>query len=117
MKIEAKDKIRGIVYAYTPQKRYDLVHELGVDWIRLNFPFPWDDKIDGTVSPRWTRIKAEFEEAVAAGLHVMPSTPTIFGFKEDICGTYGTDEFYKNVRRAAQFMCEDLGFLAHSLWQ
>ena len=117
MNIPAKEKIRGIVYAYTPYKRYDMVKDLGVDWIRLNIPFPWQDKVGGTVSERWKKIKAEFQEAVEAGLHVMPSTPTIMGFKEEVCGKYGTKEFYENVRRAAAFMCEDLGPLAHSLWQ
>lgn len=117
MNIPAKEKIRGIVYAYTPRKRYDMVKDLGVDWIRLNIPFPWEDRIGGKVSDRWLRLKAEFQEAVDAGLHVMPSTPVIFGFKEEICGKYGTQAFYDNVRRAANFMCEDLGELAHSLWQ
>ncbi len=122
MNIPAKEKIRGIVYAYTPEKRYDLVRELGVDWIRLNIPFPWVDKIGGEVSERWTRVKDEFREAVDAGLHVMPSTPTIFGFNEEICGKRGSDEFYENVRLAARFMCEDLGELAKpkdaiALWQ
>lgn len=117
MNIAAKDKIRGIVYAYTPLIRYDLVKELGVDWIRLNIPFPWEDKIGGKVSPSWTHIKARFSEAVDAGLKVMPSTPVIFGYKEEICGKYGTQEFYDNVRRTTAFMCEDLGGLADSLWQ
>ncbi len=117
MNIPANKKIRGIVYAYTPLKRYDMVKDLGVDWIRLNIPFPWKDKMDGTVCERWVQIKKDFQEAVDAGLNVMPSTPTIFGFKEEICGKRGTEEFYKNVRRAAQFMCEDLGELAHSMWQ
>ena len=115
--IPARDKIRGIVYAYTPIKRYDMVLDLGVDWIRLNIPFPWQDKIGGTVSDRWKKIKSDFEEASAAGLKVMPSTPTIFGYKPEICGEYGTEEFYSNVSRATAFMAEDLGPLAPSLWQ
>ena len=115
--IPAKDKIRGIVYAYTPMKRYDMVLDLGVNWIRLNIPFPWTDKIGGTVSDRWKKIKADFEEATNAGLKVMPSTPTIFGYKPEICGEYGTEEFYSNVSRTIAFMAEDLGPLAPSLWQ
>ncbi len=117
MDIKAKDKIRGIVYAYTNEKRYDLVHELGIDHIRLNIPFPWKDKVNGQVSDRWLRVKSDFEEAVNAGLKVMPSTPTILGYKEEICGRYGTDEFYNNVRRSTEFMARDLGDLAAPLWQ
>ena len=40
MTIDRKEKIRGIVYAYTQQKRYDMVLDLGVEWIRLGVPFP-----------------------------------------------------------------------------
>lgn len=117
MDIPAKQKIRGIVYAYTAEKRYDLVKELGVEWIRLNVPFPWTDKIRGNVSPHWISIKNQFIEASQAGLKVMPSTPVIMGFPREITGEYGTPEFYKNVRETAAFMCEDLGSLAPLLWQ
>ena len=72
------EKVQGIVYAYTPEKRYDMVRDLGIDWIRLNVPFPWTDRLDGTISPRWESVKAAIREAAEAGLSVMPSTPTIF---------------------------------------
>jgi len=117
MIFKREDKINGIVYAYTPQKRFDMVRDLGVDWIRWNIQFPWEDKIGGKVTERWKKDKAFIEEATAAGLHVMPSTPTIFKFLPEICGQYGTQEYYDNVRRAANFMAEDLGSLAPSLWQ
>ena len=117
MNIPASEKIRGIVYAYTPEKRYDLVHELGVSWIRLNVPFPWTDAIDGTVSPHWTAVREQIRQASKAGLKVMPSTPIILDFPTEICGEYGSDEFYENVRRTAHFMCADLGELAPCFWQ
>lgn len=117
MNIPAKDKIRGIVYAYTREKRYDMVKELGVDWIRLNVPFPWKDKIGGEVSDGWKKVRADIVEAVDAGLLVMPSTPTILSYDPKLCGSYGTREFYDNVRRATSFMCADLGKYANSLWQ
>ena len=34
MEIPTKEKIRGVVYAYSPLERWDLVRELGTDWIR-----------------------------------------------------------------------------------
>lgn len=117
MNIPAKDKIRGIVYAYTSEKRYDMVTALGVEWIRLNVPFPWSDKMHGEISPAWKAIKADIKFASENGMKVMPSTPTIFGFPRDITGEYGSPEFYKNVRETAAFMCGDLGELAPLLWQ
>ncbi len=117
MNINKKDKIRGIVYAYTNEKRYDLVRDLGVEWIRLNIPFPWEDRINGKVSERWKKAVADIKEAVSYGIKVMPATPTVLGFHEDICGKRGTDKFYKNVRTAAQFMCSELTSIADSLWQ
>ena len=103
MEIALKDKIRGVVYAYSPLERWDLVKELGTDWIRLNVPFPWTDRIGGTVSPRWEKVKATIDSAHRAGLKIMPSTPTIFGYPESVCGKIGTEEFFSNVRRAASF--------------
>lgn len=129
--IDKKDKILGIVYAYTPEKRYDMVLDLGVQWIRINIPCPWTDKMFGTLSPHWLKIKEEFREAVEAGLLVMPSTPGMGGMnydKEkgvtcwhdewpDFVGVKGTKEYYDNVRATGKFMCEDLGPLAGDLWQ
>ena len=111
------EKVQGLVYAYTPEKRYDMVRDLGIDWIRLNVPFPWTDRLDGTISPRWESVKAAIREAAEAGLSVMPSTPTILDYPESICGTYGTPGFYDAVRRTTRFMAADLGPLAPSLWQ
>ena len=131
MEIKAKDKIRGIVYAYTPEKRYDMVKDLGIEYIRLNVPFPWTDKMHGTVSDAWNYIKEEFREAVNAGLKVMPSTPGMGGWGYDaekdiscwkdswpeFVGKPGTPEFYANVAETTKFMCEDLGDLADGMWQ
>lgn len=129
--IEKKDKILGIVYAYTHEKRYDMVKDLGLDWIRLNVPFPWTDRMHGTPSPYWQKIKGEIREAAEAGLKVMPSAPGMGGMnynaKEgrtmwhdswpDFVGVKGTDGYYANVREAAAFMCRDLSPWAGDMWQ
>ena len=117
MEIPTKDRIRGVVYAYSPEERWDLVKELGTDWIRLNVPFPWADEIGGTVSPRWEKVRTTIRSAYEAGIKVMPSTPTIFGYPEAICGKIGTPEFFQSVRKAASFMARDLGDAAPLLWQ
>ena len=125
------EKVLGIVYAYSDKNCYDMVLDLGLEWIRLNIPFPWADKMHGTVRPEWTAVKGKFKEAVDAGLKVIPSAPTMGGWsyneKEkitrwhdewpDFVGEKGTDEYYANVRAAAAFMCKDLGDLAKDIWQ
>ena len=55
MAIPLKEKIRGVVYAYSPLERWDLVKDLGTDWIRLNVPFPWEGEIGGALSSRWVK--------------------------------------------------------------
>ena len=125
------EKLQGIVYAFTEENHYDMVRDLGVEWIRLGIPFPWSNKMHGTVAPGWLDIKEKCKEATDAGLKVMPSVPGMGGwgynYEEkvtrwddswpDFVGAKGTDEYYKNIRDTAAFMCEDLGDLAGDLWQ
>jgi len=129
--INKKDKILGLVYAFTKERRYDLVRDLGVQWIRFNIPFPWTEKMFGAPSARWLTVKESLRPAVDAGLKVMPSIPCLghWGFDAEkgvtrwhedwpeFVGEKGTPQFYDNVRATAKFMCEDLGSLAGGLWQ
>ena len=48
--MKASEKIKGIVFAYDTNGEYDMVKELGVEWMRLNICFPWKDKMFGTLS-------------------------------------------------------------------
>ena len=125
------EKVLGIVYAYTEENRYDMALDLGVEWIRINIPFPWSDGMFGAVTPDWLKIKAKFQEAADAGLKVMPSVPGMGGMNyderlkitcwhdswPDFVGVKGTPAYYDNVRATAAFMCGDLGPLAPGLWQ
>ena len=47
--LKASEKIKGIVFAYDTNGEYDMVKELGVEWMRLNICFPWKDKMFGTL--------------------------------------------------------------------
>ncbi len=129
--MKPSEKIKGIVFAYNTTGEYDMVRQLGVEWMRLNICFPWTDKMFGTLSAQYVNDREEFRRVHAAGFQVMPSTPPLGGFvfdkeanatvwKEsfpDFCGEKGTPEFYENVRRAMQFICEDLGEAASMYWQ
>ena len=129
--ITKNEKIHGIVYAYTDKKRYGMVTDIGLEWIRLNIPFPWEDKMFGELSENWLRVEKDIKEAVDAGLKVMPSVPTMGSYNTpvgseevvwrdewpDFVGEKGSDEYYDNVRKSSAFMCQRLGENAHSLWQ
>lgn len=104
MTIDRKEKIRGIVYAYTQQKRYDMVLDLGVEWIRLGVPFPWKDKMHGTVTEEWEKTKKEFREAVDAGLKVMPSTPGMGGWG------YDAEPEHNEMERQLAGLCRYAGY-------
>lgn len=38
--MKASEKIKGIVFAYNTSGEYEMVKELGVEWMRLNICFP-----------------------------------------------------------------------------
>mgnify|MGYP002552812304 FL=1 len=129
--IKASEKIKGIVYAYNTGDEYDMVHDLGAEWIRLNICFPWTDKMFGTLSEEYKEAREEIRRTHAQGFQVMPATPPIGGYgydeKEgktcwhehfpDFVGKKGTEEFYENVRESMRFICEDLGEDAGIYWQ
>lgn len=131
MEIKPSEKILGIVYAYTNENHYDMVKALGTSYIRINVPFPWEDKLYGKVSKAWENTKKAFKVAVDAGLKVMPSTPGMGGWGYDAAtntscwtdawpafvGVPGSDVYYENVKATTEWMCRDLGGLADGLWQ
>lgn len=124
-------KIVGIVYAYDTGDEYDMVKDLGIRWIRLNIPFPWSDKMFGTLSDEYVLCKQQFIEAHENGMLIMPSTPGMGGFTfdeklgktcwhdsfPDFAGVKGTRVYYEQVAAATKFICEDLGDLASDMWQ
>ena len=70
-------------YAYNTGEEYDMVRELGVEWIRLNVSFPWTDKMFGTLSEQYLRDREEIRRTHARGFQVMPATPPLGGFTYD----------------------------------
>ena len=129
--MKEREKLVGIVYAYDTKDEYDMVRELGIEWIRLNICFPWKDKMYGQLSETYIEIKKQFTEAYKHGMRIMPATPPLGGFvfdkdlgktiwKEefpDFVGERGSEEFYKNVEKAMEFICKDLGKMAADMWQ
>ena len=57
--MKASEKIKGIVFAYNTSGEYEMVKELGVEWMRLNICFPWEDKMFGTLSEEYIQARQE----------------------------------------------------------
>lgn len=81
--MKASEKIKGIVFAYDTNGEYDMVKELGVEWMRLNICFPWKDKMFGTLSEEYIAARQEIRDTHAKGFQVMPATPPLGGFTYD----------------------------------
>ena len=129
--MKASEKIKGIVFAYYTTGEYDMVRELGVEWMRLGIAFPWKDKMFGTLSEQYLEDREEIRRTHDAGFQIMPATPSMGGFTydealgkacwhdsfPDFVGEKGTEEYYENIREAMRFVCEDLGDDAGIYWQ
>lgn len=121
--MKAADKIKGIAFAYNTTGEYDMVHDLGVEWMRAGISFPWKDGMYGTLTTQYLDEKAEIHRLHEAGFQIMTSLPGMGcylydeGLKKtvfkdsfpDFVGAKGTEEYYDNIRRAASFIVRDLG--------
>ena len=124
-------KVVGIVYAYNAGNEFSMVRSLGIEWIRAGVPFPWSDRMYGTLSPKYIAAKEHIKAAHASGLKIMPSTMGLGSYrfnKEEgttrwhdsfpaFCGTPGSEEFYQNAKEACAFLARDLKGLVGPLWQ
>ena len=125
------DKIVGIVYAYNCGEEYDMVKEMGVEWIRLPAPFPWSDKMFGTLSDAYKAAKDRIKVAHKYGMKIMATSPGLGAYRFDydkkmtywhdswpaFAGEKGTESFLDNVRKTTKFLCQDLGDLVSDVWQ
>jgi hypothetical protein len=127
-----RKKIVGIAYAYdATEDEYELVKDAGIEWVRMEIVFPWENKMFGTLSERYKQYRHDHETAKKHGIKVMSNTPGMGGYFYDpllkktyfhesfpgFAGRKGTHEYYDNVRAAMQFVAEDLGDLASDYWQ
>lgn len=125
-------KLIGIVSAYDVKpEEYPKMRECGFTWIRAGIPFPWEDKMYGSLSPAYLAAKADCKKAVESGLKIMGATFGVGSFRfdkrdqtsvwrdeiPDFAGKKGSPEYYENVEKAAAFLCEDLRGLVHGVWQ
>ncbi|MCC6444242.1 MAG: hypothetical protein IT210_12410 [Armatimonadetes bacterium] len=112
------------VSAY-PDADAGLMKEAGIEWVRLDFPFPFKEKAGGEPSEDYLRAREEARRQQEKGLKVMGVTPLhgigIFrpdadgvmrmqweSFAPDWMGQPGTPRFNESYRKTCAFMGGDL---------
>ena len=63
------EKILGIVYAYDVKDGYQEILDLGFSWVRMEICFPWEDKMFGTLSPKYLKCKEEIRRHANHAFH------------------------------------------------
>ena len=124
-------KVIGLCFAYNGKdEELGMVYEAGFRWLRMGIPFPWEDKMFGTLTQRYIDAKAAMVKAHEKGFSVMPTTPGLGSWRFDhninktvwmdswpsFCGEKGTDEYYDNVCATTAWIAKDLEGIAGPLW-
>jgi hypothetical protein len=110
-----------------------LIHEAGIRWIRMDFPFPFSDRLYGRVSEGYREARVLAERWAGAGFDVMGITPgagegeyqrDASGIIREVwqryvpewCGPLGSPQYLRYYRAACAWMAQDLRGLV-SAWQ
>ena len=89
-----------------PRQRFDLMKQAGVEWLRVDAPFPFAEKM-GNVSESFIRFAQQLQDWGRKGFKVMGVTPYPRGWKVDI-GELGSPEFLDVYEEACRFMAGEL---------
>lgn len=116
-----------------PSSNVSLLQEAGIRWVRQDFPFPFEDHLDGNLSPSYAKVKSEAQEWNTKGMRLMGVTP-LYGIarqkpdKNGILrttwqdqypawmGALGSVEFIENYRSICEFLARDLKGIVQ-MWQ
>lgn len=125
------EKVLGIVYAYDVLEAWQEIKDIGFEWLRMELCFPWKDGMFGTLSKEYQVCRDHIKKAYEKGMKIMPVTPGMGGYFYDpeehrtyyqdswpaFAGVKGTAEYYENVTRTTEFMCNDVKDYTGGLWQ
>jgi hypothetical protein len=110
-----------------------LIKAAGIGWIRQDFPFPFAERIGGTLADGYMKAKAEAQGWAAKGMRLMGVTPLhgVGGYKADVSGKYqfiwndflpaymgglNSEEFSRNYQELCAFLAADLIGIVQ-MWQ
>lgn len=88
-----------------PRKRLDLMKDAGVQWLRCDMPFPFEDKV-GNVSQNFRDFYNQVSVWNQAGFKVMGITPYPRDWKID-AGIPGSEKFLEIYKDACQFLASE----------
>ena len=97
-----------------PRQRLDLMQQAGVEWVRCDVPFPFEDKV-GNVSQKFRNFTEQVHTWNRAGFRVMGITPYPRGWNVD-AGTSGSSHFLHVYEEACKFMAQEFGDIVQG-WQ
>ncbi len=116
-----------------PDADVSLLKEAGIEWVRHDFPMPFEEHLYGPVSDRYRRAREQAEAWVSRGISVMGVTPGpgVATFEADESGRMrsvwhdampawfggaGSDRYLRNYQAICQWLAEDLRGIV-SAWQ
>ncbi len=100
---------------------YKLMREAGVEWVRVNIPLPFVDRLGGELSPRFLKVLEDVKNWTNNGFKVMGVTPlagTTSFDKEtgkqsvwhrnmpEWAGEIDTDLYYETYEKICEYMAE-----------
>lgn len=94
--------------------RYDRMREAGIEWVRLDVPFPWADEI-GNERPQYAKFREKVREYASEGFKVLGITPYPRNWNVE-AGELGSAKFLSVYREACAYMARDLAFNI-PIWQ
>ncbi|MEM2129249.1 MAG: hypothetical protein QXZ70_01485 [Candidatus Bathyarchaeia archaeon] len=111
--------LRGICAYIYSEADFALMKKAGIEWIRVGFPYPFRDRLNGELSQRFLERVEHVKGLVKKGFKVMGVTPLAgsFRFSKEIgksvwhsdlpawAGTYDMDSFYEAYREG----CKEIG--------
>ncbi|MDR1532246.1 MAG: hypothetical protein LBS62_08700 [Clostridiales bacterium] len=128
--MDKSKKLIGLCFHSDDLNELQMVRDCGFNALRLMVPFPWGDKLYGTLTERYRSSKDLIRLAKSYGFSIMVNTPGLgaYFFNKDtqttlwhdefpdFAGIKGTPEFYENVRKTCAWIAEDLAEYAGPLW-
>ena len=98
--------IKGVCH---PGKRLDLIKQAGMEWVRMDVPFPYEAGKPGVLSQRYAGFRERIKTISENGLHAMCITPYPGAFVQ-----YGADPASDSWLGVVKDVC---GFMASDLAQ
>ncbi|GHU21105.1 hypothetical protein FACS1894172_05660 [Spirochaetia bacterium] len=128
--MEKQKKLVGLCYYANDRRELEMAREAGFNALRLQVPFPWQDKMYGALSDAYKASRELFKNAKALGFSIMLNTPGLGSYRfdhekkitkwvdewPDWLGMKDTRLYFENVCKTCAWLAEDLCDVSGPLW-